>query len=101
MQITNSSINPLTQQGSLAEQKQDAKQAQRELQEPSREKQATVPVQELYRKGELKAAERLEALDRAENVSPQAREALNQYQKTEQAGLEYEGGELVGIDVFV
>ena len=87
-------------------QKQAPKQVQQELERPSQEQQARVPVQEVIRANELRQTERLEELNRTENLSLKSREAIQQYQKTEEAGRSFDGGglpggELLGIDVYV
>lgn len=91
------SVSPLP--SSQSEQKQ--KQTQKELERPTQEQQARVPVQELMRQGEVRQVERLEALNRTENLSLRSKEAIQQYQKTEEAGRSFDGGELLGIDIYV
>jgi hypothetical protein len=97
--------NPLNNlsvlQSPASDQKQSQKQAQQDLERPSQEQQARVPVQELMRLGEVKQVERLEALDRTENLSLKSKEAIQQYQETEEASRSFGGGELLGIDVYV
>ena len=72
-----------------------------QLERPTQEQQARVPVQELMRQGEVRQVERLEALNRTENLSLRSKEAIQQYQKTEEAGRSFDGGELLGIDIYV
>ena len=101
MQIGNPSINLIPLQPGGVDQKPNQRQAQQELERPSREQQAVLTVQELIRKGELKQIEQLESINRSENLSLKSKEALQQYQATEEAGQQIADGELLGIDIYV
>lgn len=103
MQVINSPNVLVPAKASSSEQKLDQKQTQQApaVEAPSAQQRETLPMQELFRAGELRQIERLEALDRSENLSLKSKDALQQYQATEQAGQSYAGGELLGIDIYV
>lgn len=102
MQIINNPLNPAQIQSGQSAQNKSARDDQRkEAEERSEPVNAIVPVQELIRAGEVRQVERIQSSSQLENLPLQSRQALSEYQNTQDASREYEGGVLVGIDIFV
>jgi hypothetical protein len=56
---------------------------------------------EFIKKGEALQTERFQRLNSLENAPLKTQQAVNSYQQTIDAAKQYEGGELVGIDLYV
>ncbi|KZZ57200.1 MAG: hypothetical protein MK096_08090 [Oleiphilaceae bacterium] len=100
MQVGNPSINLTSLQPGATEKRQDQKQAQQVLEAPMADARV-VASPEVLREAELRQVERLEQLQRSENLTGRNKQALQEYFATEQAGQSYQGGELLGIDIYV
>lgn len=55
---------------------------------------------ELVERGELKQQERVQRIVQNESASFSAQQGIAQYQQTVEAAKAFEGGELVGIDLY-
>jgi hypothetical protein len=72
------------------------------IEAPSKDKaSSSFNTQELIRKGELKQLDRVQSAESLEKSDFKTIKAISEYQNTYEAAQEYEGGVLVGIDLYV